>query len=495
MPMRPKTLARAGGAGLACLGLALVVLGLPARGPRLERTASAFLSTDRPGITAHNSPAAAIDPRRPTSMAVADKIDTPDLGCAVSVSRNGGDNWDPVDLAVVEPGTQCFWPDVAFDDDGALVVLYTAMRDRFNQSLGVWLQRFPVGEPAGEPVRVAGPNSFHARFAVDGDRVVVAWVQTSDATPFQRQGIAPGNNPLVLSTSTDGGRTFSEPLALSAEGQLVLQPTVVIGNDGKIVVGALDLGEDLLDYESRHEGQSGDPYEGTWRVVTWTSTDGGGSFTSAAAGEIQPPQRIYVDVTSPAPGFAVDRTSGRIYAAWDSGRGDDRDVYVAASDDAGLTWQPANRIPRDGSQSLPAVAVAPDGRLDVLFYDRSRDPADVLTDATLASSWDGGRSFTAGPVSDRNFDSRVGFGSLQGLPSLGQQLAVLSEEDRALAFWSDTRRGNVDTNAQDLAVAIVEVQESRARRWPLVALGAALVLGGATVAFWPQSSAARPKRR
>lgn len=495
MAARPTTLRRIAGAGVACVGLALLVLGLPTRGPRVETTASAFLSTDRPGITAHNSPAAAVDPRRPNSMAVADKIDTPAVGCALSVSTNGGDNWEAIDVPVADASTSCFWPDVAFDDAGDLLVLYTAVRDRFNQSLGVWIQRFADGQAVGAPAQVTGPDAFHARLAVDGHRVLVTWVQTTEATPFQRLGIAPGANPVVLATSSDGGRTFAEPVALSGPGQLVLQPTVVVGADGEIVVGALDLGDDLLDYESRHEGQAGDPYEGPWRVVTWTSTDDGRSFTAAVVAEIVPPQRIYVDVGSPAPGFAVDLRSGRLYATWDSGRGDERDIYVAWSDNAGATWQPPYRIPRDNSQSLPAVAVAPDGRLDVLFYDRSNDPRDVMTEPVLASSWDSGQSFTAGPVSDRNFDSRVGFGSLQGLPSLGQQLAVLSEEERALAFWADTRRGTIDTNAQDIGLAIVDVQESRGRRWPLAVLGALLVLAGAAVALWPQSSAARPNRR
>lgn len=491
MAARTVKLRRLGGAVVACLGVAFLVLGLPARGPRLETTASAFLSTDRPGITAHNTPAAAVDPLRPESMAMADKIDTPAIGCSVSASVNGGDNWERLDVPVADPTTSCFWPDVAFDDDGDLLVLYTTMRDKFNEALGVWLQRYTGGQPSGPPTEVAGPDAFHARFAVDGDRVLVTWVQTTSATPLLRLGIAPGPNPVVLATSTDGGRTFGQPVALSAEGQLVVQPTVVTGVGGEVVVGALDLGEDVLDYESRHEGQGGDPYEGPWRVVTWTSDGEGGPFTSSVVADVVPPQRIYVDVGSPAPGFAVDPDSGRLYATWDSGRGDERDVYVASSDDAGVTWQPANRIPRDKSQSLPAVAVAPDGRVDVVFYDRSKDPTDVLTEAVLASSWDGGRSFTIRAVSDRNFDSRIGFGSLQGLPSLGQQLAVLSEADRALAFWADTRRGNIDTNTQDIGLAVVDVQEGRGRRWPLVAVGIALVLAGAFAAVSSRAPATR----
>jgi hypothetical protein len=483
-------------ASLLLIGLAFALLGFPARGARLEQSAFAFLSTDRPGITAHNSPAVAADPSRPQSMAVADKIDTPTIDCTVSTSSNGGSNWTEVELPLPDPATQCFWPDVAFDDAGDLLVLYTDLRDRYNQSKGVWLQRFSGASPSGQPTKVTGDHAFHARLAVDGNRVFVTWVQETSDVPFQPVGIAPGANPLLLATSADGGRTFAAPVTVSAPGQLVLQPTVLVGNDDEVVVGALDLGEDLLDYESRHEGQGGDPYEGDWHVVTWTSTDSGRTFESAATvADIEPPQRIYVDITAPTPGFAVDRASGRFYATWDSGRGDARDVYLSFSDDGGRTWAAASRLPRDSSQTLPAVAVAPGGRVDLLFYDRSQDPTDVMTVPMMASSWDGGRTFTARVISNRPFDSRIGFGSLQGLPSLGQQLGIIAEQDRALAFWSDTRKGSVDTNAQELALALVDVEEGRGRRWPLVALSVVVLLAGVAVAVRAQSAGARPNSR
>ena len=495
--MRPDaTPARLLGASLVVLGVALAVLGLPSRGAKLRETASAFLSTDRPGITAHNSPAVAVDPRRALSMAVADKIDTPVIGCTVSSSRDGGRTWDPLDVPLPEPAAQCFWPDVTFDDNGDLLVLYTDVRDQYDQSRGVWLQRYARGAPQGGPTKVTGENAFHARLAVDAGRILVTWVQAAPGTPFHPAGGARPANPVVLSASEDGGRTFAPPVTVSAPGRLVLQPTVLVGRRGEVVVGALDLGDDLLDYTFLHEGQGGDPYDGTWNVVAWTSEDGGATFGPAVAvGEIQPPQRIYVDVTAPTPGFGMDRRTGQIYATWDSGRGDARDVFIASSADAGRTWSPASRLVREGSQTLPAVSVAPGGRVDLLFYDRSRDPADVMTLPVLASSWDGGRSFTAAAVSQRTFDSRIGFGSLQGLPSLGQQLGVLSEDERALAFWSDTRKGSVDTNAQELALALVDVDEGGGRRWALVVLAGLLAAAGAAVALRPQPSSASPKRR
>jgi hypothetical protein len=120
-----------------------------------------------------------------------------------------------------------------------------------------------------------------------------------------------------------------------------------------------------------------------------------------------------------------------------------------------------------------------------------------MVEPVLASSFDGGVTFTDRSVSGRTFDSRIGFGSSQGLPSLGQQLGLLSQPGRALAFWADTRKGTADDNNQELAMAIVDVEEGRGRRIPLLAAGLVLVLAGAALALTKgrQPSSARPNNR
>ncbi|HJV09767.1 MAG TPA: sialidase family protein, partial [Acidimicrobiales bacterium] len=181
------------------------------------------------------------------------------------------------------------------------------------------------------------------------------------------------------------------------------------------------------------------------------------------------------------PSFAADRAKvGRAYAAWDAGRGDGRDVFLAVSDDLGRTWQaPVAVSPARRGQFLPAVAAAPGGRVDVVFYDRRDDPEDVRAQVTMAASTDAGRTFRTATVSDAPFDTRIGFGSLQGIPVLGSRLAVHAGTDRSLAFWSDTSRGTIDDNVQDLAVAGVDVEEAGRRRPALMVLGAVLLgLGG-----------------
>jgi hypothetical protein len=196
--------------------------------------------------------------------------------------------------------------------------------------------------------------------------------------------------------------------------------------------------------------------------------------------DVVPPARIIVNL-APAPSFARDpRPDGPLYAAWDSGRADGRDVFLARSDDAGATWTPPVAVaPAPKSQFLPTVAVSPNGRVDVAFYDRSADREDVRAHAVLASSEDRGGTFSTTTLTDTPFDTRIGFGSLQGIPVLGSRLAVLAGTDEALAFWADTSGGTIDTNVQDLAVARVRFADGGRLRPALLPAGLVLLgLGG-----------------
>ena len=469
---------------LALGGLVLLVLGFQSGPAQLRPGVPDFVNADRPGINAHNSPSVAVDPSRPAVVALADRIDTPRFSCSVSVSTNGGDSWRQLTLPSPVEVPNCHQPDVAYGPGGRLLVLYTATGGRFNQPIGVWLQRFAGDTAEGPPTRVASGEAFHARMAVEGSNVWVTWIQATGAAE-KPLGFGSTPAPLRLARSTDGGATFPFPVTVS-DGRRVVQPSPVSMGGGRLVIGALDLAGDFDDYEARHGGQGGSPSDERWRVVTWTSVDGGATFGPpvGVADELVPPARIIVNL-APAPAFSRDPTlDGRLYAAWDAGRGDGRDVFLSRSDDAGTTWSaPVAVAPRPRAQFLPVVGVSPEGRVDVVFYDRSEDPEDVRAQVTMASSTDAGRTFRTATVSDASFDTRIGFGSLQGIPLLGSRLAVHSGTDRSLAFWSDTSRGTIDTNVQDLAAVGIDMEEAGRRRPALMLLGALLLgLGGGLVA-------------
>ncbi len=156
---------------------------------------------------------------------------------------------------------------------------------------------------------------------------------------------------------------------------------------------------------------------------------------------------------------------GRVYAAFHDARLGDPDVWLWSLAKGSEEWEGATRVndtpeSDDTWQYLPQVSVAPDGRLDVLYYDRRADPEDVMNHVSLQSSFDEGSSFTASArLSSQPFSSMVGFGAKEGLPTLGSRLALASTDDRALAVWTDTRAGTLATQKQDIARAVVAFSE------------------------------------
>ena len=473
-------------------GVTGVLLGLRGGENRLEpRPSEPVSETPQLSIDVNTSPVAAADPRRPEVMAVAGRVDAPRLSCTVAVTTTGGEAWRDVDLPLAPGAENCFWPGVAFDEDGSLLVLYTPTGGPFNLPTALWLQRFsPELAADGPPVRVAGALTFQPRLAVEGRRVLVAWIAATEERAIKFLGFGPPPNPILLARSDDGGRTFAPPVTVSEPDRLAVQPTLLAGPGGQVVVGALDLAGDRSTYQTVHEGQPGPPPAGPWRLVMWRSDDGGATFGPAAAVAegVVPPQRVLIDL-APAPAFALDPARNRLYAAWESGR----DVLVSRSDDRGATWSPPRRLgPAAGGQFLPGVAVGPDGRVDVAYYDRSGDPDDVLAEVVLASSSDGGRSFASTVISDQPFDSMVG--SFNGDDvMLGSHVAVVAQAETTTVVWPDTTRGNRTTNVVDLVARTVEVRAAAGARVPVMAGGVLLVLV-AIALLWPGSAPRRGGR-
>jgi hypothetical protein len=143
----------------------------------------------------------------------------------------------------------------------------------------------------------------------------------------------------------------------------------------------------------------------------------------------------------------------------------------------------------DTAQYLPKLSVAPDGRLDVLYYDRRADRTNVLNEVSLQASFDEGKTFMPRvKVSDRAFSSRIGFGLERGLPDLGSRLGLLSTDTRAYAVWTDTRGGSVRTAKQDIARGVVGFNDpprlSSGLETALRIGGVVLILLGGAVGAW-----------
>ena len=454
------------------IGVALVLIGagLAFVSSGFERGASARVvggnAPVNPGarvdedISAHNSPSLVVNPRNRRNLVIANKIDSPRFSCALHVSYDGGAHWTqtPIPLPAGEE-PKCYAPDVVFAADGTLHMSFVTLRGRGNVPNAVWhVRSTDGGQTLSEPGRVRGRLKFQVRLAADPaapKRLYLTWLDAPHVGLFKFT--RPGN-PIRVSRSDDGGRTWNRPVGVNDPARMrAVAPSPAVGPNGELYVLYLDLAEDRLDYEGGHRGRGGEPYDGDWKLVLAHSRDNGDTWDeSLVEGGLVPSER-FIAFTPPFPSLAVDPRNGTLYAGFHDSRSGNPDVYVWKLEGGDRAWSPARRVndtapANEASQLLPKLSVAPDGRLDVAYYDRRADAADRMSEVSLQSSYDGAETFLPRlRLSNERFDSRIGYGRERGMPDLGNRIGLMSTRERALAVWTDTRAGTPATGKQDLA--------------------------------------------
>jgi hypothetical protein len=432
-------------------------------GPNLAINDGAANALD---LNANNSPTLVRNPVEQDNLVAANRIDSPSYGCSLNVSFDGGGRWTQTPIpapAGEEP--KCYAPDAAFAGDGTLYVSYVTLKGRANAPHAVWLARSTDGgKTLSQPTRTPlGEKAFQVRLTADPQSPKRIYLTYLKADELGLYTFANTGNPILAVRSDDGGDSWNKPARISSPTRArVVAPSPVAGKaPGELDVLYLDLGDDVLDYGGGHRGRGGPPYDGKWQLVLARSTNRGETWKESVVDDAIVPAERFVVFTPPFPSVAVDHDSGRIYAAFQDGRDGDADVRLWSLADGGSDWSGPVRVndTRKGdatAQYLPKLSVAPNGRLDVLYYDRRADRADVRNEVSLQASFDDGKTFLPRVrLSDRAFSSKVGFGVERGLADLGSRLGLLSTSTRAYAVWTDTRNGSVRTAKQDIARGVV----------------------------------------
>ncbi|HUP68301.1 MAG TPA: sialidase family protein [Acidimicrobiales bacterium] len=496
---RPETGGRRVGLALGLVVAGLVsYLVLPGPGaPRVRRLGANLPvnagALDRLDVSANNSPVVVANPRHPSDLVVANRAGTPAFSCRLHTSGDGGSSWAPVAMPQVgRPEVAgCLAPDIAYGPDGTLYLAFTSLGEVPGQGTvpdALWVATSgDNGRTFTTPVLASGPLVFHVRLVADpgvSGRLYLTWLQASQTAAA---GVTSTGNPIVVSRSDDAGATWGPPVPVGAPRRRAMSPAIGVGDAGELYVAFLDVEDDRLDYTGAHEGRGGDPYPGPWALVASRSKDHGATWAEVVVETRLTPVQRFITLYPPAPSLAVDRRRHRVYLAFHDGRLRNSDVFLWTSGDGGRRWAKGRRVndtsPADAtSQYLPQLAVAEDGRLDVIYNDRRGDPTDVMTGVSLQSSFDGGTTFTSAlRLSDRDFDSRVGYGAATGLPDLGNRLGLVSRRSRTLAVWTDTRGGSETIPKQDLAKAVVTFSTPRpfpaVLRWGILLIGVTGLLG------------------
>ena len=432
-------------------------------------------------IDAINSPTIVHNPTKPSNVVASYRVDRPNYSALLQVSEDGGKTWSQTELplpAGTEPcaatlaGKPCpIGPDIAFDRDGKLYVLYVNLTGNGNSPKNLWLSTSTDGgKTLAPPTRIAGELTFQARLAIAPDKTVhITWLQGKDTGNLSLLGA----NPIVAVHSENGGKDFSTPVIISdSPRERVGAASPVVDSKGNVSVIYEDFKGDRRDFENLE----GPVFEDPFALVVTRSTDGGKTFSRGLEFEsgLVPTRRFLVYLPE-SPSMAAG-PDGNLYAVWSDGRNGDEDVFLKRSPDGGTTWSAPVRVNDNPMQDktnqyLPKVAVSDDGRVDVLFYDRRRDQRNIMTDVFLASSTDDGKSFTNRRVSSTSFDSRVGpSASLLHGTDFGTKLGLDSWGNHALAAWTDTREGSEADAAQDIGTSRITLAETPPfiGRWPVI---------------------------
>ncbi len=261
---------------------------------------------------------------------------------------------------------------------------------------------------------------------------------------------APGGSQILFVRSTDGGLTFSSPLILSDGLNGVQGATPAVGPNGEVYVLWLSFGQrsELKIRKSLDGGVSFEPERivAPFRISS-DPTASQNCGRRALKGNIR-----YLEL----PSLAVDHSSlptrGTLYVTYSSapeGTSDIADVFLVRSTDGGETWSAPLRVNDDQTQSdqfQPAVAIAKDGTVGLMFYDRRLDPENLTIDVFMTRSTDGGQTFESNVrVTDRSFPvpptaiNGRNFDNLRSICYMGDYNQMAADEAFFYLVWGDNR--------------------------------------------------------
>ena len=480
----------------AALGAALIVAavgGLSTAGaaefPRV--TANVWVTHDNLSRGRLDSiPAIAVDPSDPKKVYVSEG-DFHAGTCTLHVSNDGGVTFRPAKGEVLAKG-----PDFDRCTPNSAGISYPMAwgRDR-TLLLGLHAMPFNVSVPfssrgptsivldrtqdAGEtfqstvvrdnrpakPANNEGAWQPHIASDIERNRVYVGWQRRNVPVP----GLPDSESRPAIAVSTDGGRTFGPPIdLLYGEGDLSnipalgnkalptrRGPSLAVAPDGTLFA--------LNTQAGRPEDGPNAPASQDLRTVLSVTSDMGKTFEhydvqANTDGTDYPELAVVPNPTGT--GYTLIMVTEEYAVDTVAGPQQVHEILSRRSTDGGKTWSNLQRLTDDpvgkfANKFDPAISVAPNGRVDVGWYDFRNDDGHLLIDVYATYSNDAGATWAPNVrITDRAADRRPGFfvdgGAVRG------PLGVASDNYAAHFAWEDTRNATDEDPVSDIYSAALQ---------------------------------------
>jgi len=421
---------------------------------------NASQSTPSGDVLSQNETPIAVNPANPRNMITGANDWNFNDGCAVNVTLDGGHTWSPTLPDGFLPGITKFTndpnvpgtgaydaggdPSIAFSPDGK-VAYYVCQAFNFTSPFQIalllnrsfdggrtWqssgLTQVSTGTGKGVSKGSNGQFADHENIHVDP---VTGWIYVTWA---QFNGLS-SHSPVQVAISRNGGDSFSITQ--------VTKGNVRNNQDQRIVTDP--HGNAYLTFDNGIQGGKGTALyvskllrgSNTWSTPTQFATladpvcifppfcfnISGGQFRAGG--------------TYPAPAF--DAARNRLDVVYADIKGTFGQIYLQSAPAGNLSaWTaPVAIAPAAGDQFEGELGIAPGGRFDVAFYDRSYS-ANRLVDVTYATSADGGATWRTTRVTPSGFDPAA-WGVPSGSsfrPFIGDYNGIASTATSARLTWT-----------------------------------------------------------
>ncbi|PKA84143.1 putative secreted protein (Por secretion system target) [Ulvibacter sp. MAR_2010_11] len=375
---------------------------------------------------AGNEPSIAVDPTNPDRMVIGwrqfDDVSSNFRQAGNAYSLNGGYNW--VNPDVLTPGNFRSDPVLDFDSEGNLY--YNSL------TTGFVCQVFTIsdgGQDWGAPVAAFGGDKQWMRIDRSGgvgDGNNYSYWNSSFST------CAPNN----FTRSVDGSQNFESCVLVDGNPRW---GTLAVDASGNLyTVGQNNAG--LIVTKSTTAQNPANPV--VFDFFNTVDLDG-----ELDAGIPINPQGLlgqaWIDVD-----ISGGIGHGNVYVCASVNRisnGDAADVMFAKSIDGGITFAPPIRINDDASESnyqwFGTMAVAPNGRIDVVWLDTRNAPNLLESVLYYSFSEDQGDSWSENKLISESFDPTIGYPNQN---KMGDYFDMVSDNDYAHVAWANTLNGGQD---------------------------------------------------